>query len=98
LEEVLHFIWKTSLFENSYYEDKNLNLNLNLKPRAGLQVSALWLRFIRVSTSSGDATKQGKSPPGNGVQAQIAATEGISACRNAVEDATAGDAAGGLDV
>ena len=71
---------------------------MNLKPRAGLQVSGLWLRFIRVSTSSGDATKQGKSPPGNGVQAQIAATEGISACRNAVEDAIAGDAAGGLDV
>ena len=65
-----------------------------MKPRAGLQISGVWLRFIRVSTSSGDATKQGKSPPGDGVQARIAAAKGTSA----VEDATAGDATRGLDV
>ena len=33
------------------------------------------LRYIRVLTSFGDATKHGKSPPGNGEPARIAAAK-----------------------
>ena len=44
-----------------------------------------------------NAEKQGKSPPGDGVQARIAAAKGTSACGIADEGTAASDAARGLD-
>ena len=59
-----------------------------------------FLRFSRVQSSSGNAAKQGKSPPGDGVQTRTTAAKGTaltSACGNADEGTAASDAARGLD-
>jgi hypothetical protein len=53
-----------------------LELELEAARRAaGFRVVVQILRYIRVLTSFGDATKHGKSPPGNGEPARIAAAK-----------------------
>ena len=69
------------------------------QPQMCLKLSN-FLRFSRVQSSSGNAAKQGKSPPGDGVQTRTTAAKGTaltSACGNADEGTAASDAARGLD-